>query len=110
MLNDSSLQLWNADEAGFPLCPKTGQILSMKADKNVYAWCNRGLLRANYMPTYICAAGEVLPPMEVFAGKRFRYNPMENCTPILISGTHAPNGWINTELFLAGLLIIFLSW
>ena len=44
------------------------------------------------------AAGDVLPPMQVFAGQRFRYNPMVNCIPNAYFGCSA-NGWINTELF-----------
>ena len=30
-VKDCPSQIWNADEAGFPLCPKTGRVIAMKA-------------------------------------------------------------------------------
>ena len=96
-LKDSPSQLWNADESGFPLCPKSGRILAMKTDKNVYGVTGD----SKEQITCLCAgsaAGDILPPMEVFAGERFRYNPMDKCIPNAYFG-RSPNGWINTELF-----------
>ena len=96
-VKDCSSQIWNADEAGFPLCPKTGRVVAMKTDKNVYGITGD----SKEQITCLCAAnaaGDVLPPMQVFAGERFRYNPMANCIPNAYFGRSA-NGWINTELF-----------
>ena len=39
-LKDSPLHIWNADEAGFPLCPKTGKVLALRNSKNVYRTCS----------------------------------------------------------------------
>ena len=44
------------------------------------------------------AAGTAIPPMTIFPGKRFRYNPMEDCLPGSYFGS-SDNGWINTEIF-----------
>ena len=96
-MKDWPSQIWNADEAGFPLCPKTGRVVAMKTDKNVYGITGD----SKEQITCLCAAnvaGDVLPPMQVFAGERFRYNPMVNCIPNASCGRSA-NGWINTELF-----------
>lgn len=51
--------------------------------------------------TCLCAvnaAGEILPPMHVFAGERFHFNPMNKCVPGTFFG-RSPNGWMKTELF-----------
>ena len=87
-LKDCPSQLWNADEAGFPLCPKTGQVLSMLAAKNVYGVTGD----SKEQITCLCAAtaaGDALPPMEVFAGECFPNAYFE----------HSHNGWINTEVY-----------
>ena len=105
-VKDCPSQIWNADEAGFPLCPKTGRVIAMKADKNVYG------ITEDSKEQIIClyaanAAGDVIPSMQVFTGERFRYNPMANCIPNAYFG-HSSNGWIITETksySLAGLLI-----
>ena len=34
---DKSGQIWNADEAGFPLCPTSGKVISLRNAKNVYS-------------------------------------------------------------------------
>ena len=96
-VKDSPSQIWNADESGFPLCPKTGRVLAVKTDKNVYGITGD----SKEQITCLCAAnaaGDVLPPMHVFAGERVRYNPMANCVPNAYFG-HSTNGWITTELF-----------
>ena len=96
-VKDSPTQIWNADEAGFSLCPKSSRVISMKSDKNVYGITGD----SKDQITCLCvanAAGEVLPPMQIFPGEQFRYNPMANCVPGAYFG-HSSNGWINTQLF-----------
>ena len=96
-MKNSPTQIWNADEAGFALCPKTGRVLSVKTDKNVYGVTGD----SKEQITCLCAAsaaGEIIPPMQVFPGERFWYNPMANCIPNAYFG-HSTNGWIDTELF-----------
>ena len=100
-VKDCPSQIWIADEAGFPLCPKTGRVVAMKTDKNVYGITGD----SKEQITCLCAAnaaGDVLPPMQVFAGEWFRYNPMANCIPNAYFG-RSTNGWINTELFVGWL-------
>lgn len=96
-VKDRPSQIWNADEAGFPLCPKTGKVIAMKNAKNVYVTTGD----SKDQITCLCAAsaaGEVLPPMHIFAGERFRFNPMAGCVTDAYFG-RSPNGWISTELF-----------
>ena len=46
----------------------------------------------------VSAAGDVIPPMHIFAGERFKCNPMNNCIDNAYFGRSA-NGWISIELF-----------
>ena len=67
--------IWNADEAGFPLCATSGKDIIIHNCKDVYA------ITADMKEkiTTLCAinaAGDALPPMHIFPGTRFKYNPM----------------------------------
>ena len=89
--------IWNADEASFPLCAMSGKVISIRNSKNVYA------ITADTKEeiTTLCAisaAGDALPPMHIFPGTRFKYNPMLNCVDGAYFG-HSPTGWISTEPF-----------
>ena len=90
-------RIWNANESGFPLCPKTSRVLTMRNKKHVYSVNSDSktqittLVAAN-------AAGSVIPPMHIYPGKRFHYNPLEGG----IAGAYfgkSDNGWMITELF-----------
>ena len=89
--------LWNADEAGFPLCATSGKVLSIRGCKNVYSIT----ADTKEQITILCAVsavGEAIPPMEIFPGTRFKYNPMLNCVEGAYFG-HSPSGWSTAELF-----------
>lgn len=68
-------QIWNCDESGFSLCPKSGKVLAPRGAKTVY-YSSSG---KGQITTLACinAAGGTVPPMHVFPGVRFSYNPME---------------------------------
>ena len=96
-VKNSPSQIWNADEAGFPLCPKSGKVIAMKNTKDVYSITGD----SKDQITCLCAAsaaGDMLPPMHIFAGERFRFNPMAGCVTDAYFG-RSRNGWITTELF-----------
>ena len=89
--------IWNADEAGFSLCATSGKVISIRSCKNVYAIT----ADTKEQITTLCAinaAGGVLPPMHIFPGTRFQYNPMQNCIAGAYFG-HSPTRWISTKLF-----------
>lgn len=61
-VKDKPTRIWNADESGFSLCPKTGKVIAMKNTRNVYAVTGD----SKEQITTLCvanAAGDVLPPM-----------------------------------------------
>ena len=96
LMNEAD-RIWNADEAGFSLCATSGKVISIRSYKNVYAIT----ADTKEQITTLCAinaAGEVLPPMHIFPGTRFKYNPMHNYVAGAYFG-HSPTGWISTELF-----------
>ena len=96
-LQENPQRIWNADESGFPLCPKTSRVIALKNQRHVYGVTSdtktqiTTLVAAN-------AAGNVIPPMHVFPGIRFRYNPLEGCVEGAYFG-RSDNGWMVTELF-----------
>ena len=101
-LLNNAMHIWNADEAGFPLCATSGKVLTIRGCKNVYAIT----ADTKEQITILCAVSasrEAIPPMHMFSGVRFKYNPMRNSVPGAYFG-HSPSGWINAELWL---LIIF---
>ena len=61
-VKDCPSQIWNADEAGFPLCPKTGRVVAMKTDKNVNGITGDSKEQIT-CPCAVNSAGDVLPPM-----------------------------------------------
>ena len=95
-LRNKGEYIWNADEAGFPLCATSGKVLSIRNSKNAYAIT----ADTKEQITTLCAisAADVLPPMHIFPGTRFKYNPMLNCVDGAYFG-RSPTGWISTELF-----------
>ena len=84
------------------MCATSGKVLTIRGCKNVYAIT----ADTKEQITDLCAvsaSGEAIPPMHIFSGVRFKYNPMRNSVPGAYFG-HSPSGWFNAELLL---LIIF---
>ena len=46
----------------------------------------------------VCASGRTIPPMHIFPGELFSYNPMEAGIDGAYFG-RSDSGWINMELF-----------
>ena len=97
-LKDQPNHIWNADESGFPLCPKTGKVIAIRNARSVYGITSD----TKEQVTTLCAAnaaGDTVPPMHIFSGERFKSNPMEDrCVDKAYFG-RSPKGWISTELF-----------
>nr|CAI5839558.1 unnamed protein product [Callosobruchus analis] len=62
ILNDPS-RVFNADESGFQLCPKTKKVLAPRGAKNIYE-VDVGQAKASITVLFIfAAAGNITPPM-----------------------------------------------
>ena len=90
-------QVWNADETGCPLCPKSGRVLALCGAKDVYQVTGNSKEQVTTLCA-ISAAGNFVPPMHIFAGKRFKVDPMDGCVSNAYFGK-SQKGWITTELF-----------
>ncbi|KAJ8043572.1 Jerky protein-like-like [Holothuria leucospilota] len=84
---DNPMRIFNADESGFALAGKSEKVLALKVHKSqitCLACCNAG--------------GMYLPPMLIFPGVRFKYNPLDGAPAGSCLG-RSENGWINSEIF-----------
>nr|CAI5854571.1 unnamed protein product [Callosobruchus analis] len=69
ILNDPS-RVFNADESGFQLCPKTKKVLAPRGAKNIYE-VDVGQAKASITVLFtFAAAGNITPPMIVYPYKR----------------------------------------
>ena len=75
-LYDKPHHIWNCDESGFPLCPKTRKVLTTQGIQNVYHFTGNGKEQVTTLCA-VSAAGGVVPPMHVFPGERLTYNPIQ---------------------------------
>ena len=105
-LNDPA-RIWNADETGCPLCPKSGKVLALSGAKNVYQVTSDTKEQITTLCA-ISAAGNIIPPMHIFSGQRFRYNPLDGCVTGAYFGK-SEKGWITKELFYGWLANHFIS-
>ena len=89
--------IWNCDESGFPLCPKSGKVIAAQGVRQVYQVTGSSKQQITTL-CCISAVGDVIPPMHVFPGERFRYNPLEGSVEGAYFGK-STNGWMTQELF-----------
>ncbi|XP_071138373.1 uncharacterized protein [Mytilus edulis] len=104
ILKDPS-RLYNADESGFPLCPKTSKVLTMRGSKQVYIFFSSDKTQITVL-AYTSATAHYIPPMIVYPGVRFKYNPLEGFEDAILG--RSINGWMDSDLFLTWLRETFL--
>ncbi|XP_071083865.1 uncharacterized protein [Haliotis cracherodii] len=104
ILHDPS-RLYNADESGFPMCPKSGRVLAERGSQTVY---NFSASDKSQITVLACASasGDYTPPMIVFPGSRFKYNPLDGFEEAVLGRTE--NGWMDAELFVSWLKTCFI--
>ena len=99
-------RLFNADESGVSICPKTKKVISMTGTKHVYSVTSGSRQQVTVLAC-ISAIGHYLPPLLIFPFSRDpRFNAMEGFEEAFFQRT--PNGWITAEVFLSFLKDIFL--
>ncbi|CAG2186154.1 unnamed protein product [Mytilus edulis] len=104
ILKDPS-RLYNADESGFPLCPKTSKVLTMRGSKQVYNFSSSDKTQITVLAC-TSATAHYIPPMIVYPGVRFKYNPLEGFEDAILG--RSINGWMDSDLFLTWLRETFL--
>ena len=98
-LVNSPTKVYNVDETGIPLDPKTPKVITIK-----------GMKKVRYQITVVAcgnAAGHVLPPLIIIDAKKIRQAWTKNEVPGSKYGV-SDNGWINTDLFESWFYELFL--
>ena len=96
---------FNADESGFPLCPKSGKVLAPWGVPNVYNFTSSDKTQITVLAC-MNANGYYLKPLIVYPGSRFSYNPLEGFPEAILGRTDS--GWMDKELFATWLKDVFL--
>jgi len=97
VLTDPS-RIFNGDETGFRLCPKTGKLLCERGDRNCYVQVpNNEKEQLTVMCTF-SANGDTVPPMVIYPYKRLPRAIAESVPDGWGIGLSS-SGWMNSEVF-----------
>ena len=107
VLTNRADQIWNADESGFPLHYCAGKVLAMRGAKCMYSLNNPG---KQQITTLVCvnATGQAIPPMYIFPGERFHFEPLKDGIYGSYLGRSA-SGWMDSALFYGWLTCHFIK-
>ena len=98
ILNEPS-RLYNLDETGVQLCPRTGKLLGAKKQKNLY-YISPG--KEKECITVLCtysADGNEIAPMIVYPYKRFPPKEIAASVPDGFVLGHSPSGWMTIDTY-----------
>jgi len=104
ILKDPS-RMYNADESGFSLCPKTGSVLGLRGVKSVYNLVASDKTQITVLAG-MSATAHYLRPMIVFPGQRFTKNMLDGFDEAVMG--RSENGWMDSELFVEWLKTVFI--
>jgi hypothetical protein len=91
-------RIFNGDEAGFAMCPKSGKVLGpTKIIEDFYERVNNEKEQITVMGTF-SSSGNVVPPMLIFPYKKMPKAIVESIPPNWALG-RPDSGWINSEVF-----------
>ncbi|XP_061169161.1 uncharacterized protein LOC133178483 [Saccostrea echinata] len=96
---------FNADESGFPLCPKSGKVLAPRGVPSIYNFTSSDKSQVTVLAC-MSASRHFLKPLIVFPGQRFFYNPLDGF-PEAVMGRTA-TGWMDKELFYTWMKDVFI--
>lgn len=107
IFNDPA-RLFNGDETGFSLCPKTKNVLAPKGYKDVYEVAI-GNPKENLTVMFtLSALGEMCYPMIMYNYKRIPQD-IVNSVPTNWGIGHSDTGWMKSEVFYLFLYIIYIA-
>lgn len=97
ILNDPS-RVFNGDETGFSLCPKTKSVLGPKGAKDIYEVA-KGNEKENLTVMFTFnAAGIMCHPMVIYSYKRIPQHILDSVPPNWGIG-RSDTGWMKAEVF-----------
>ena len=94
---------FNADESGFPMCPKTGKVLAPVGARHVYEIAG-DKTQISVMAAFN-AIGNYLPPLLIYPGQRLRDIGQEGFLDASYAQTES--GWMTTDVFVEFLRQLF---
>lgn len=97
ILNDPS-RVFNGDETGFSLCPKTKSVLGPKGAKDVYEVAKRNEKENLTVMFTFNAAGIMCHPMVIYSYKRIPQHILDSVPPNWGVG-RSDTGWMKAEVF-----------
>jgi len=105
LLEDPS-RIYNADESGFSLCPSKGsKVVGSKGAPVVYHYGNSDKTQLTVMAA-ASATGHFIPPMIIFPGQRFSYEPLAGFEEAAFG--RSESGWMDSEVFVMWLKEVFI--
>ncbi|XP_072390016.1 uncharacterized protein [Diabrotica undecimpunctata] len=108
ILEDSS-RIFNGDESGFSLCPKTGKVLGPKGWKNLYVIKSGKEKENTTVLITFNASGAVCPPLVIFPYVRPPKSLVQNVPRNWVIGK-SDSGWMTGEVFFEYISNDFNSW
>ena len=96
-LMDSPGQLYNCDESGMPLEHKLPKTIAVRGSKKVRQVTSGNKTQITVLGC-VNAVGQSIPPMVIFAGKRFNHELSKGEIPGTLYGM-SESGWMDQELF-----------
>ena len=94
---DSPSVIFNFDESGFPLDPKSPLVVCRRGQQHPSSLSSGNKLQITVL-TCCNAAGYVIPPFVIFSGKIFKQELTNGEIPETMYGLSS-SGWIDSELF-----------
>lgn len=102
--------IFNADESGFQLCPKTGKVLCERGEKYNYRQVkNNEKEQLTVMGTF-SADGKKLPPLIIYPYKRKLPRSIADQVPDGWEVGISSSGWMNSEVFYGYLANAFIPY
>lgn len=105
-LLDDPTRVFNGDESGFQLCPKTGKVLAVKGTKNVYSIDTNNSKESITVMFTFSASGKACPPMVVYNYQRIPQK-ISDGIPKEWGVGRSDNGWMTSELFFEYIANVF---
>ena len=96
-LKDCPCQIFNMDESGMPLNPKSFKTIHVRGDRNPLA-ASSGNKSQITVHACVSASGNYLPPMVIWGRKTLKWEWTIGEVPGTLNGL-SPKGWMDMDLF-----------
>ncbi|CAH0718999.1 unnamed protein product, partial [Brenthis ino] len=106
---DNPTRIFNGDETGFSLCPKSGKVLGPRGYKNLYIIKKTNDKENISVLIVFSADGKICPPLVIFPYVRPPKTLIESMPPTWILG-RSESGWMKSDVFFEYISNSFHTW